>query len=326
MSESAPTTQLVAQIVSLLDGFENTSASADLRLRVQLLVPVYRNIMELGPSLIPREVASSARDRLLHYFRQYPLTVLPREELAVVAGIDEWARRVRELRVEFGWPIASGLTARQMAEADEFPLDNIDPLTLRTDDYILLSTEQDKEAAYRWNLAKRIRGESLAVRDQILKYLRANVGVPISGEELRYVARDKTEWARRVRELRTEFGWPIVTKQSGRPDLPVGMYVLEEDRQSPEHDRKIDDRVRRAVLRRDSYKCARCRWSHDLFNPSDPRHLELHHIQHHVDLGANTDDNLITLCTVCHDDWHAQSNRYRLATRSDFESWLHSSY
>jgi hypothetical protein len=33
-------------------------------------------------------------------------------------------------------------------------------------------------------------------------------------EELKYLAKDKKEWARRVRELRTEQGWPIVTKKT----------------------------------------------------------------------------------------------------------------
>src|SRR5690606_32201045 len=110
---------------------------------------------------------------------------------------------------------------------------------------------------------------------------------------------------RRTRELRTEYGWPIVTKMSGRPDMNVGSYLLEQDRQSPSHDRKIPDPVRSHVLRRDEYRCRRCDWKHDEFNRSDPRHLELHHIKKHALGGENTEPNLITLCTVCHDEWHA---------------------
>ena len=137
-----------------------------------------------------------------------------------------------------------------------------------------------------------------------MKFFRANVGKKITGEELRYIANEKTEWARRVRELRTEFGWPIVTCNTGRPDLDVGVYLLEADRQSPEHDRDIPDPVKRAVLRRDGYKCKNCGWSHIEWNRSDPRHLELHHIKHHVSGGKNTAENLVTLCTVCHDEVH----------------------
>jgi 5-methylcytosine-specific restriction endonuclease McrA len=86
--------------------------------------------------------------------------------------------------------------------------------------------------------------------------------------------------------------------------LPVGSYLLESLRQSPEHDRQIPDPVRGAVLRRDKYKCIQCDWTHDNWNRSDPRHLELHHKKEHSKGGDNTEENLITVCTVCHDDIH----------------------
>ena len=101
-----------------------------------------------------------------------------------------------------------------------------------------------------------------------------------------------------------EYGWPVVTQNTGRPDLEVGVYLLEADRQSPEHDRRIPDPVKRNVLRRDGYKCTVCNWSHDEWNRSDPSHLELHHKKHHTKGGENTEGNLITVCTVCHDEIH----------------------
>jgi hypothetical protein len=97
--------------------------------------------------------------------------------------------------------------------------------------------------AFRWRLANEIRRENIAVRDKILKYLRKNIGQNVTGEELKYLAKDRSEWARRVRELRTEYGWPVVTQNTGHPDLEVGVYLLEADRQSPEHDRHIPDRA-----------------------------------------------------------------------------------
>lgn len=128
----------------------------------------------------------------------------------------------------------------------------------------------------------------------------------MTGEELRYVAGDKTEWARRVRELRTEEGWAVTSKNTGRPDLPIGVYLLEDSHQAPTHDRKIPDDVRRAVLVRDGYACQHCTWDHSMWNKADPRHLELHHREHHAKGGGNTEDNLITLCTVCHDKVHRE--------------------
>jgi 5-methylcytosine-specific restriction endonuclease McrA len=56
---------------------------------------------------------------------------------------------------------------------------------------------------------------------------------------------------------------------------------------------------------RDHYACCICAWTHALWNPSDPRHLELHHLQEHAKGGANSVSNLVTLCTVCHDSIHA---------------------
>jgi len=111
-----------------------------------------------------------------------------------------------------------------------------------------------------------------------------------------------------VRELRTEFGWPVATKSTGRPDLGIGVYVLQADRQSPEHDRNIPDDVRREVLRRDGYRCGGCQWSHAEWNPSDPRHLELHHLKPHAEGGENIKENLKTLCTVCHDKLHTKGS------------------
>jgi hypothetical protein len=175
---------------------------------------------------------------------------------------------------------------------------------MRPSEYVLLRAEQDRDAAHRWNTANAIRKQGGSVRDKILAFLKANIGLGVTNEELRYVAGDKTEWARRVRELRTEFGWPIVTKTTGRPDLGIGVYLLQADRQSPEHDRKIPDEVRREVLRRDGYKCRECGWSPDEWNPSDPRHLELHHVEHHAKGGQNVEGNLKTVCTVCHDKVH----------------------
>lgn len=295
------------KLIRLLESFEEQLRLGTLREKVIALIPALNRMKDLGASLIPKESASNAQDRIREYFLEYPFVIIAGQELEVISGISEYARRVRELRVEMGWSILSGQTAKEMGRAEELNIPGVDLETMKRDDYVLTSKEQDKEAAYRWRVANRIRRGSGAVRDKILEYLRANVGSPVTGEELRYVAKGKTEWARRCRELRTEFGWPVLTAKNGRPDLAPGVYVLEEDRQAPEHDRKIKDSVRGEVLRRDEYKCTKCGWAHGDFNRSDPRHLELHHVKPHAEGGENTTDNLITLCTVCHDVVHSSS-------------------
>ncbi len=303
-------------LVELLTNFAEELRKSDLRAKVIALVPAFHKLRDLGSSLIPKDEASSARERVIAYFRRYPRTVINGDELMVVSGIAEWARRVRELRVQFGWLIYSGMTFKDMAEDATAAEDaeetasleaalGIHPSKIKPDQYVLMREEQDRHAAHRWNVLNEVRRKKVSVTDKIIEYFRKNVGEEITGEELKYLAKDKKEWARRVRELRTQQGWPIVTKNSGRDDLAIGVYVLEEDRQTFEHDRTIPDAVRVAVLQRDGFKCVKCGWNRSMLSPDDPRKmLELHHVRHHKDKGENTVDNLITLCNVHHDEEH----------------------
>ncbi len=303
----------VNRIKRLLDNFLERLEDEDLREQVRSLMPVFQSLRGLGKTLISPDLASSARERILVYLQRYPLQVIEGEELHVVAGIGEWARRLRELRVQFGWSICSGVTFKDLAEDEPDTVEALadilgaDPRNLKPDQYVLVSGEQDRETAHRWNLLNSIRKKrNLSVKARLLEYMRANVGSAVSMEELRYLAGDRNEWARRMRELRTEDGWPIFTRMQGRPDLPVGTYVLDEDKQAPEHDRRIPDDVRVEVLIRDGFACRVCSWSRADLNPDDPRKfLELHHRTAHAAKGDNSVENLITICNVHHDQVHA---------------------
>lgn len=301
----------VAEIKALLDEFLNRLHDRNLREQVRSLVPAVHRLRDLGSSLIPRANAASARDRIQHYMSAFPRTLIDGDELLVISGIGEWARRVRELRVQFGWWIYSGVTFQEMAEDDPSQLDELrsllglDPSTVKTDQYILVREEQDRDAAHRWNVLNSIRKQQSGVKAKLIAYLRANVGKVVSGEELRYLAGDNKEWARRVRELRTEEGWPVFSKMQGRPELPVGAYILDEDKQAEVHDRQIPDDVRVEVLRRDSFKCTACGWHPNDWLAGDPRKfLELHHLLEHAQGGKNSLTNLITICNVHHDAVH----------------------
>lgn len=292
------------KITVLIQNFEKELKNNDLRKKVLSLIPIFKSLRSIGSSLISIKDASSARDRILFYLKKYTLTVISGDEILVVSGIQEYARRIRELRVQFGWKIISGVTIKNMKKEGDFVLPKVNLDKMRPDDYMLISNFQDKETAYRWNLANSIRKKPIGVREKLIEYFKHNVGKQISGEELQYLADGATEWARRVRELRTEYGWKIVTKQN-RPNLPVGVYVMESDRQSPEHDRKIPDSVRVNVLSRDKFKCTKCKWTYENKRKDDPRtNLELHHKKEHVKGGNQEEENLITLCNVCHDVAH----------------------
>ena len=293
----------------LLSRFDLLLLDSDVRKKVQALVPTFAKLQQLGASLCDPSLRSSARDRVLRYLQTYPLTPIDGDELMVVSGIAEWGRRVRELRVEFGYRILNGITLRAMIDEGEIELKRLDASQLSISHYVLVDTEQDREAAHRWRSANRIRRTEASVRDKLLHFLRENAGHPVAGEELRYVAGDEsTEWARRVRELRTEFGWPVYTNKSGRPDLSNGMYVLDADRQAAAHDRRIPDSVRVQVLQRDGHQCVRCGWSRKRLTIGDPRQfLELHHLVQHIHGGTQEPGNLVTICNICHDNEHRLS-------------------
>ena len=301
----------VSELKSLLENFLDRIDEGDLRKQVLSLVPAVYCLRDLGSGLIPAEGREAARDRILTYLRKYPRTLIEGDELMVVSGIGEWARRVRELRVQFGWMIYTGVTIKEFAAEQPELITTlqgelgIDPATIKPSHYILLRDQPDREAAFRWNLLNSIRKKDTGVKAKILEFLRANVGNIVTGEELRYLAKSNKEWARRSRELRTEDGWPVVTRMQGRDDLAVGEYLLEEDKQAEEHDRCIKDDVRVQVLERDGFACTYCRWTRDQRDRDDPRKfLELHHIVDHVKGGTNDVRNLITLCNVHHDAVH----------------------
>ena len=308
---------LQQSLIGLLENFGDLLESGTLREKVHSLISAHHALRDLGRSLMLDESGSSARDRILSYFRAYPGQVIAGDELMVVAGISESARRIRELRVEFGWKIITGMTIRTIGEDEEAAvLKSRDLPKMEPDDYMLVLEQRDRDGAFRWNVANDIRKSNRSVKAKILRYLRKNVGEQISGEELSYLAHKKTEWARRVRELRTEDGWPIATRQTGNPNLAVGIYVLERDRQAPTHDRTISDYVRVQVLKRDGYRCRgtfddgkRCGWHPDEWSRADSRFLELHHVIGHAAGGSNEAENLITVCNVCHDEIHRRAGR-----------------
>lgn len=307
-SQRSDPQQLRKELIELLNNFDQKLNQPNLRNQVLALIPANHLLRDLGSSLMQDEEAKSARDRIISYLRKYHGHLIHGEELMVVAGISEYARRVRELRVQDGWPILSGTMIRQMLDEGEIEQNDLpeDFSELQPDSYLLLEDYQDRDAAFRWNTANKIRKNNKSIKDKIIEYLRLNVGKHVTGEELRYLVKDKSEWPRRIRELRTEEGWPILTKVSGNPGLPVGVYVLEEDKQAEKHDRRIPDGIRVDVLTRDKHSCRKCGWRYSDQAPGDPRRiLELHHIVHHANKGENTTDNLITLCNVHHDLVHS---------------------
>ena len=138
------------------------------------------------------------------------------------------------------------------------------------------------------------------------RYLIENVGQIVTTEELAYIAQGKKQYARRTRELRTEQGYAIATKFTRCPDLKMGEYVLESsERVAEPHDRKIPFEIQKQVYERAGSTCELCGWNRERWTREDPRILELHHVAEHATGGPNTPENLVVLCSRCHDDVHA---------------------
>ncbi|OGT00832.1 MAG: hypothetical protein A3F73_04990 [Gallionellales bacterium RIFCSPLOWO2_12_FULL_59_22] len=63
-------------------------------------------------------------------------------------------------------------------------------------------------------------------RGKLRAHFLANIVRVMDSEELRAVGDNQSEWARRVRELRTEEGYLILT-HNDRSELKPGQYLLE---------------------------------------------------------------------------------------------------
>ena len=142
-----------------------------------------------------------------------------------------------------------------------------------------------------------------SAKDRIAEYLRAHVGQIVTAKQLQEVAQPVSEWARRVRELRDEEGWPIVTNHDSAALRP-GEYILEHipaERRGVAFERGISQRVRAEVLDRDGSTCQMCGKTPGDIDPETGRKVRLH-IGHVVDKslgGKDVASNLRTLCSTC---------------------------
>ena len=147
------------------------------------------------------------------------------------------------------------------------------------------------------------RGAFTGARAKLRKYFLANLGRVMDGDELRPIAGDISEWARRVRELRTEEGYQILTHHD-RADLKPGQYLLETAKPEPAFARAISKETRAFVLDRNGFTCQMCGAVAGEPHPYDPTRRTRLHLGHVIDKSAGgTDDasNLRAICSVCNE-------------------------
>ncbi len=139
-------------------------------------------------------------------------------------------------------------------------------------------------------------------RAKLREYFLRHIGEVLDSDTLRGIA-GISEWARRVRELRNEEGYQILTHHD-RSDLKPGQYVLEDPVPQPAFAREISKEVRAYVLDRNGFTCQMCGAVAGEPHPSDPLRKTRLHIGHIVDksMGGTDDrDNLRALCSVCNE-------------------------
>lgn len=139
-------------------------------------------------------------------------------------------------------------------------------------------------------------------RDKLRAYFLEHIGEVLDSDTLREVA-GISEWARRVRELRNEEGYQILT-HNDRSELKPGQYVLENPKPQPAFAREISKETRAYVLDRNGFTCQMCGAVAGEPHPHDPSRKTRLHIGHIVDKSmGGTDDtsNLRALCSVCNE-------------------------
>lgn len=140
-------------------------------------------------------------------------------------------------------------------------------------------------------------------KESPVRFLAAHVGEVVTSIQLQDAAgSDVSECARRVRELREEEGWRILTNNDS-VDLKPGEYLLSE--RPPENDvqfgRGISAKLRAEVLDRNGFTCQMCGLTPGEIDPYTGRKVRLH-IGHIVDknLGGKEElSNLRALCSTC---------------------------
>ena len=130
-----------------------------------------------------------------------------------------------------------------------------------------------------------------------------NTGKIMNSNELRKVAGGITEWARRVRELRTEEGYQILT-HNDRSDLKPGQYLLLDPKPKPAFERAISKETRAFVLDSNGFTCQMCGAVAGEPHPYDPGRKTRLHIGHIIDKsqgGIDDPANLRAICSVCNE-------------------------
>lgn len=137
----------------------------------------------------------------------------------------------------------------------------------------------------------------------ILDFFLGNICVVLESKDIQRASGGAVEWARRVRELRNEEGYQILTHKD-RVDLKPNQYLLETDKRLPAFARNISKETRARVLERNGYTCQMCgvaAGDPDPLGGNRTVRLTMGHILDKSKGGDDSAQNLRAVCTNCNE-------------------------
>jgi hypothetical protein len=137
----------------------------------------------------------------------------------------------------------------------------------------------------------------------ILEYFLANLGKTLESRDIQAASGGAVEWARRVRELRNEEGYQILSHKD-RADLKPNQYLLDTTKRTPAFKRNISKETRAWVLERNGYTCQMCgvaAGDPDPLGGDRTVRLTMGHIVDKSKGGEDSPQNLRAICTNCNE-------------------------
>jgi hypothetical protein len=145
--------------------------------------------------------------------------------------------------------------------------------------------------------------KKIGSKEKIRRFLLANIGRVIESHEIQAAADGAAQYSRRLRELRDEEGWPILSHNDSS-ELKPGQYMLKKKpvlKERPQFARTISAKLRAEVLDRNGFTCQMCGLTPGETDPATGRPVRLHvgHIKDKSLGGKDELSNLRTLCSTC---------------------------
>lgn len=140
-------------------------------------------------------------------------------------------------------------------------------------------------------------------KQKILDFLLDHVGETVDSKQIQEASGWAAEWGRRVRELRDEQGYQILSHKD-RAELKPGQYLMLNKKRKPAFAREISKETRAIVLERNGFTCQSCGLAAgdpDPFHPGRTVRLTMGHIIDKSKGGEDTPSNLKAICTNCNE-------------------------